>query len=112
MLVAILHAAELVTLAGPKRPRVGGEMRDLGIVKEGGMLVQDGQVTQTGPSDEIEKALPSAAQIIDATGKVVLPGFVDAHAHPVFAGERVDEFELPARGAPHEKIAAPRGRIR
>jgi imidazolonepropionase len=112
MLIAVLHAAELVTLAGLKRPRVGGEMCDLGIVKEGGMLVQDGQITQTGPSDEIEKALPSDAQVIDATGKVVLPGFVDAHAHPVFAGDRVDEFEMRAQGVTYGEIAASGGGIR
>ena len=46
------------------------------------------------------------------TGRVVLPGFVDAHAHPVFGGNRVDEFELRARGATYEEIAASGGGIR
>ncbi len=45
-------------------------------------------------------------------GRVVLPGFVDAHAHPVFGGNRVDEFELRARGASYEEIAAAGGGIR
>ena len=112
MLIAVLHAAELVTLAGPKRPRVGGEMRELGIVKDGGMLVQDGRIVSCGPSKEIQKELPAGAQVIDATGKVVLPGFVDAHAHPVFAGDRVDEFEMRAQGATYEQIAESGGGIR
>ncbi len=112
MLVAILHAAQLVTLAGPKRPRIGGEMRDLGIVGDGAMLVEDGQVVRTGPSGAIQKVLPPQTQIIDASGKVVLPGFVDAHAHPVFAGDRVDEFEMRAQGATYEEIAASGGGIR
>src|SRR5438270_7152826 len=56
--------------------------------------------------------LPAGSQIIDATGKVVLPGFVDAHAHPVFGGNRVDEFEMRAQGATYEEIAASGGGIR
>jgi imidazolonepropionase len=112
MLIAVLHAAELVTLSGPKRPRVGSEMSELGIVKDGGMLLQDGRVVSSGPSSEIEKGLPAGAQVIDATGKVVLPGFVDAHAHPVFAGDRVDEFEMRAEGATYEQIGESGGGIR
>ena len=110
--VAVLHAAQIVTVAGPPRPRVGAEMGELGIVQDGGMLVQDGRVLRTGTSEEIEKAVPAGAQIVDATGKIVLPGFVDAHAHPVFGGDRVDEFEMRARGATYEEIAASGGGIR
>jgi imidazolonepropionase len=110
--IAVLRAAQLVTLAGPKRPRVGGELSQLAIVKNGGMVVQDGRVVKTGPSDEIEKALPAGARVIDAAGMIVLPGFVDAHAHPVFGGDRVDEFEMRSRGATYEDIAAAGGGIR
>jgi len=112
MPLAVLHAAELVTLAGPKRPRIGAEMRELAIVNDGGMLIQDGRIVQIGPSDEIEKALPADTEVIDATGKVVLPGFVDAHSHPVFGGNRVDEFEMRAQGATYEEIAESGGGIR
>ena len=112
MSIAVLHAAELVTLAGPKRPRVGPEMRELGLVKDGGMLVEDGRVVSAGPSSEIEKRMPAGAKVIDASGRVVLPGFVDAHTHPVFAGDRVDEFEMRAQGATYEEIAASGGGIR
>jgi imidazolonepropionase len=62
MLAAVLHAAQLVTLAGPKRPRVGGEMRELGIIPDGAMLIQDGLVVKTGPSAEIETALSGDAK--------------------------------------------------
>ena len=112
MSVAVLHAAQLVTLAGPKRARVGGEMRELGLVKDGGMLLQDGRIVRTGPSDQIEKELPADASIIDAGGRIVLPGFVDAHAHPVFSGDRVDEFEMRSQGATYEQIAESGGGIR
>ena len=110
--LAILHASQLVTLAGPKRPRVGAELCDLAIIPDGGMLVRDGAIVATGSSDVIEKQVPSGGEVVDATGRVVLPGFVDAHAHPVFGGDRLDEFELRARGATYEEIAAGGGGIR
>jgi imidazolonepropionase len=112
MLAAVLHAAQLVTLAGPKRPRIGGEMRELGIIPDGGMLIDDGRIVKTGPSAEIKKALSRDVKLIDAGGKVVSPGFVDAHAHPVFAGDRVDEFEMRTQGATYEEIAERGGGIR
>jgi imidazolonepropionase len=110
--LAVLHASQLVTLAGPSRPRVGAELCDLAIIPDGGMLVRDGVIVATGTSDEIEKQLPGDAEVVNATGHVVLPGLVDAHAHPVFAGNRVDEFEMRARGATYEEIAASGGGIR
>jgi imidazolonepropionase len=76
------------------------------------MLLRDGAIVATGPSDVIEKQMPGDAEVVDAAGRVVLPGFVDAHAHPVFAGNRVDEFEMRARGATYEEIAAGGGGIR
>ncbi|CAN5608979.1 imidazolonepropionase [soil metagenome] len=110
--LAVLHASQLVTVAGPARPRVGREMSDLRIIIDGGMLVRDGVVIGTGTSDEIAQSAPNDADIVDAGGRVVLPGFVDAHAHPVFAGTRVDEFEMRALGASYEQIAAAGGGIR
>src|SRR3954454_23092467 len=112
MPVAVLHAAQLVTMAGPKGPRVREQMRELAIIPDGGMLIEDGRVVATGRSSEIEKALPAGAEIIEARGKVVLPGFVDAHTHPVFGGNRVDEFEMRAQGATYEQIAESGGGIR
>ena len=85
---------------------------ELAIVNDGGMLIRDGRIEQIGPSNEIAKVLPADTEVIDANGKVVLPGFVDAHAHPVFAGNRVDEFEMRAQGATYEQIAESGGGIR
>ncbi len=110
--LAIVNAAQLVTLSGPRRPRTGREMGELSLVARGGMLVRDGKIAAIGPSDEIKRSLPPDAVVIDAEGRVVLPGFVDAHAHPVFAGNRVDEFEMRARGATYEEIAKQGGGIR
>ncbi|MEY2520434.1 MAG: imidazolonepropionase, partial [Verrucomicrobiota bacterium] len=75
------------------------------------MLVRDGVIAAVGTSDEIAQQMPSDAEVVDASSRVVLPGFVDAHAHPVFAGNRVDEFELRAKGATYEEIAVAGGGI-
>src|SRR5439155_7664753 len=97
-------------LAGPKRPRVGAEMGELAIIRDGGMLICDGKIELVGLSDEIEKKSRDA-EIVDACGRVVLPGFVDAHTHLVFAGTRLDDFERRARGETYEQIAAAGGGI-
>ncbi|HEY9419232.1 MAG TPA: imidazolonepropionase [Candidatus Udaeobacter sp.] len=108
--VAVLHASQLVTLAGPKRPRIGGEMSDLAIIRDGGMLIRDGKIDIVGSSDAIEKNAGDG-EIIDVAGRVVMPGFVDAHAHPVFVGNRLDDFERRAKGETYEQIAAAGGGI-
>ena len=108
--LAVLHASQLVTLAGPKRPRVGAEMSELGIIRNGGMLIRDGKIDMIGPSNEIEKKSRDA-EIVDASGRVVLPGFVDAHTHLVFAGNRLDDFERRARGETYAQIAKAGGGI-
>jgi imidazolonepropionase len=87
-------------------------MADLAILNDGALLVEDGIIARVGPSGEIARELPRDAHVIDATGRCVLPGFVDAHTHPVFAGNRVEEFEQRAQGATYEEIAARGGGIR
>jgi imidazolonepropionase len=118
---AVLHASQLVTLAGPKHPRVGAEMSELAIIKDGGMLIRDGKIDIVGTSDDIEKNLTALSgqvsgrakdvQVVDLGGRVALPGFVDAHTHLVFAGNRLDDFERRARGETYEQIAKAGGGI-
>ena len=86
-------------------------MREIGVVTDGVMLIRDGVIVETGSSAQIRSAA-GRTEMIDAGGRVVLPGFVDAHAHPVFAGDRIDEFEMRAGGASYEEIAAAGGGIR
>jgi imidazolonepropionase len=108
--LAVLHASQLVTLAGPKRPRAGAELSEIGIIRDGGLLIRDGRIELVGSSSEIEKKTGDA-EVIDARGKVVLPGFVDAHTHLVFAGNRLDDFERRACGDTYEQIAKADGGI-
>src|SRR5688500_6823449 len=113
MTLAIVNCAQVVTLAGPARPRIGPEMRDLGSgsVASGALLVRGELIERVGTTDEILALADADCEIVDAGGRVVLPGFVDAHTHPVFAGTRVDEFELRIGGATYQEIAASGGGI-
>jgi imidazolonepropionase len=105
---AVVNCSELVTLAGPARPRVHGEMRELAVIRDGVMIVRDGLIAYARPACAIDPAL----EIIDAGNRVVMPGFVDAHTHPVFAGNRAAEFEKRASGVTYQEISAAGGGIR
>lgn len=98
-------------MAGPARPRVGPEMRELSIIAGGAMLVVEGRIAKVGTLEAIEPLIGEDCELIDAGGRVVMPGFVDAHTHPVFAGTRAEEFEERTRGATYQEIAARGGGI-
>ncbi|MGA3025428.1 MAG: imidazolonepropionase [Bryobacteraceae bacterium] len=109
---ALVNCRQLVTLAGPARPRTGAELRNLGIIEDGALLVRDGRIERVGTRVEIEPLIEPGCQVVDAGGRVVMPGFVDAHTHLVFAGQRAGEFEQRCAGASYREIAAAGGGIR
>ena len=109
--LAVINCSQVVTLAGPARPRAGPELRELGIVSQSGLFVRDGLIQKVATATEIEALIDDDTTVVDAGGRVVLPGFVDAHTHPVFAGTRVDEFEERSQGATYQEIAARGGGI-
>ncbi|PYK78925.1 MAG: imidazolonepropionase [Verrucomicrobia bacterium] len=109
--LAILHASQLVTLVGPARARYGKELGGLGIIPDGGLLAANGRITHIGKTPEIEKLCQRDTEVVDARGCAVLPGFVDAHTHLVFAGNRLEDFESRARGETYEQIAKRGGGI-
>src|SRR5713226_2757673 len=82
--LAVINCKQLVTLAGPARPRVGAEMRELGIIEDGAMLVRADRIQKVGSRKEIESLIDADCALIDTGDRVVFPGFVDAHTHPVF----------------------------
>lgn len=110
--LAVVNCGQLVTLAGAARPRIREELKHLAIIRDGAMLIRDGVIERTGTRAELEPAMGPDYTVVDAGGRVVLPGFVDAHTHAVFAGDRLDEYELRTSGASYEEIAAAGGGIR
>ncbi len=110
--LAVLNCSQLVTLAGAKRPRFGGDLRQLAIIEDGAILIRGEQIEAVGRRREIESLITDGCEVVDAGRRVVMPGFVDAHTHPVFAGIRANEFEQRSIGATYREIAARGGGIR
>jgi imidazolonepropionase len=108
--VLIVNANELITLAGSPKPRIGKEMQDLGIIRDGGIALKDGRIIALGKSSEVRNNV-KAETVISANGKTVMPGFVDPHTHLVFAGSREDEFQMRVEGAYYLEILASGGGI-
>ena len=86
-------------------------MRELGIIADACLLVEDGRIRAAASYAELKSQIGPETEVVDAGGGVVLPGFVDAHTHLVFAGNRADEFEKRAAGATYQQIAAAGGGI-
>ncbi len=101
----------MLTLRG-HGPRRGNALSRLGIIKDGALLVRDGAIAAVGTRAQVE-ALPEAreAEKFDVGGRVILPGFVDAHTHLIHAASRAEEYELKIAGASYEEIARKGGGI-
>lgn len=107
----ITGASQLLTLRGHGARR-GAALANLGIIKDGALLVRDGLIAAVGTRAKIE-ALPEAfaAEKLDLGERVVLPGFVDSHTHLIHAASRAEEYELKIAGASYEEIARKGGGI-
>jgi imidazolonepropionase len=100
----IKNASQLVTCSGFKAKQ-GTAMSDLHIIEDGAMVMENGIISAVGKTSEVlEKFDKSGFETIDATGKAVLPGFVDSHTHFVFAGYREEEFSWRLRGESYMEI--------
>jgi imidazolonepropionase len=100
----------LLTIAGENRPRIGKEMSELGILNDAAIAVNGGRIVAIGDNKKIQEEW-TAKNIIDANYKLVTPGFVDSHTHPVFAGSRESEFNMRVKGATYKEIAVAGGGI-
>jgi imidazolonepropionase len=109
--IAIVNIGQLVTVGGQKRPRVGEELNELGIVENAALLIDGGRIAALSTYADLRAGIANADSVIDAQGRCVTPGFVDAHTHLVFAGNRAAEFERRIAGATYQQIAAAGGGI-
>ena len=111
----IKNVTQLLTLRSTQKgPRTKDGMEDLGIIEDGAVAVSGNKIVAIGKTKDIldETKITDETKVIDAKDKVVLPGFVDCHTHPVFAGTREDEFEMRIKGKTYQEIAAAGGGIK
>jgi imidazolonepropionase len=116
----LANIGQLLTLrssTGTPGPRRGPDLKQLGIIEDGAVLCLGGKIVSVGTTkdalrDPWLKKNPRKVLEIDCVGKVVLPGFVDSHTHPVFVSPRLVDFEKRIEGASYEEIAGAGGGIR
>jgi imidazolonepropionase len=107
----IIHnAGQLVTCSSSGKTKRGVAMLDIGLLDNGAVAIADGKFVGVGLSTEILRNFQSD-EIIDVDGRVVCPGFVDPHTHIVYAGDRLNEFELKVNGADYLEILTNGGGI-
>jgi imidazolonepropionase len=111
-MLVIRHIRQLITCAGPA-PRRGAAQRDLPILRDGAVAADGERLVFAGPDGELPDGLRGApgAKVIDGSGLSVVPGFVDAHTHAMFAGDRRDELRQRLGGATYADVAARGGGI-
>ncbi len=101
-------ARQLLTFRGTAEPRRGADLKELGVIRDAALLIKDGRIVEVGLSRRIENLVPARlAHVIDVTGQVVMPGFVDCHAHPVVGLPLADEEEDGEDGCGPDRGHAP-----
>ncbi len=107
----IIHSAnQLLALSG-EVPKHGVQQNDLGIIRDGAIAIHGEKIVAVGDTLDILALADAHTRKIDARGKIVLPGFIDAHTHVVFAGDRANEFDIRWRGATYLDIQKAGGGI-
>lgn len=108
----VVHAASLARVEDTGQPRRGATQQDLNIVADGAVAIRDGVIVAVGTTDEVLATHADRyVQTIDARGRCVLPGLVECHSHPLFAGDRHHEYAERLGGASLADVAARGGGI-
>lgn len=113
----LFNIGQLITLRGVSTPRRGPALQEIGLIRDAAVLCAGGRIAAVGPQREVLRDIwlkknKKKVQEIDCAGKVVLPGLIDSHTHPVFIEPRLVDFEKRIAGATYEEIAAAGGGIR
>lgn len=107
----IKNAGQLVTCSG-FAAKQGSEMSDLKVVEEGALIIKEGIIEAVGPTKDVLAGIDlDRFDVLDASGKAVLPGFVDSHTHFPFAGYRAEEYSWRLKGVPYMQIMEKGGGI-
>lgn len=107
----IRDLVQVVSPRGPA-PQRGAGLGEIRVIEKGFVLCEGGKVAAVGPMSSLDRgSVPAGAVEIDGRGRAAVPGLVDCHTHACFAGDRVAEFELRARGASYEELHAAGGGI-
>ena len=112
MQLLIKNIHQLVTVRADGDPsRSGLSMQDVGVLERADVLIEDGLFRWIGPTGTLKSTLKEDADVLDATGIVALPGFVDSHTHLLFGGTREHEFAMRVEGKTYQQIAEAGGGI-
>lgn len=108
----LVHATSLVTMDRGAIPRRGPDADDVGLIADGAVAIRGDRIIAVGPTGEVTARYEAEPENrIDLDGCTVLPGFIDAHTHVLFAGSREREFEMRLAGRSYMEIAAAGGGI-
>ncbi|HEX2329072.1 MAG TPA: imidazolonepropionase [Candidatus Angelobacter sp.] len=113
----LANIGQLLTLCGDSAPRRGNALNEIGLLEDAAVLCGGGKIIAVAPQREILRnewfrKQRKKVHEFDCQGKVVLPGLIDCHTHPVFAKPRLIDFEKRIAGASYEEIAEAGGGIR
>ncbi|MCD7848598.1 MAG: imidazolonepropionase [Parabacteroides sp.] len=102
--ILIRNASQVVTCSGFEAKK-GAAMSEVGVIEDGAVAVSGGLITHVGPTEEVMKQIDASEYLeVDASGRALLPGFVDSHTHFVFGGYREEEFSWRMKGDSYMSI--------
>jgi imidazolonepropionase len=108
--VLVRDLRQVASPAGSDAPLRGAALRDVDVLEDAFVLCEDGRIAEVGRMRDLG-VLDGDVEVVDGRGLCAIPGLVDCHTHVCFAGDRVDEFDLRARGASYEELHAAGGGI-
>src|SRR5262249_40243223 len=107
----LLHAAQLALVTDRGAARRADEQRELDLIADGGVAIRAGRIVSAGTTEQILSEWDDDVPTLDLTGKTVLPGLIECHSHPLFAGSRHAEYARRLAGASLEEVAREGGGI-